>query len=124
MHLEFFFSDPSDPIIDKHLSEPWYMVLFQMSRNLMNMEDQMLTFSSDGRILTYKIKVDGVHLHASSMLRVPRSDSDVNQMTITRELKGREHLILGSIEKLAMICGNQLTSSAFLQGLSHFLQCL
>ena len=49
----------------------------------MNMEDQMLTFSSDGRILTYKIKVDGVHLHASSMLRVPRSDSDVNQMTIT-----------------------------------------
>ena len=98
--LNSFSPDPSDPIIDKHLSEPWYMILFQMSGNLINMEDQMLTFSSDGRILTYKIKVDGVHLHASSMLRVPRSDSDVNQMTITRELRGREHLILGSTEKI------------------------
>ena len=59
-------------MIDKHLSEPQYMVLFQMSGNLINMKDQMLTFSSDGRVLTYKIKVDGVHLHASSMLRVPK----------------------------------------------------
>ena len=26
--LNSFSPDPSDPIIDKHLSEPWYMVLF------------------------------------------------------------------------------------------------
>ena len=99
-NLNSFSPEPSDPIIDKHLSEPCYMVLFQMSDNLMKMKDQMLTFSSDGRILTYKIKVDGVYLYASSMLRVPRSDSDVNQMTITRELRGREHLILGLTEKI------------------------
>ena len=38
-NLNSFSHNPSDPIIEKHLSEPWYMVLFQMSGNLINMED-------------------------------------------------------------------------------------